>query len=229
EAWAAMLLRMYLRFCRRQELSTEIIDQHEGDGRGIKRASFAIAANDAYGLFKNEAGIHRLSRISPFDSCARRHTSFAAVAVIPDVAETSEFEVAEAEIRIDTFRAGGRGGQHMQKTDSAVRVKHLPTGITVVCRNERSQYQNKKFALRMLKGRLLQLKERETKNAIESAIGPKVAAGFGNEMLVRSYTLSPQRLIRDHRTGIKTARVEDVLDGDLGEILSGALRLIPKP
>jgi len=211
--WAQMLLRMYLRYCENAGFKTQIVDQQSGEEAGIKSATFTVQGESAYGLLSAEIGVHRLVRISPFDANHRRHTSFASVFVYPDIEEEIEIEVVDKDLRIDTFRAGGAGGQHVNKTDSAVRMTHLPTGIVVQCQNERSQHQNRAMAMKILKARLfereLELKQQE-KKALEDS---KKEIAWGSQ--IRSYVLHPYRMAKDHRTDLEMGDVMSVLDGNL--------------
>jgi peptide chain release factor 2 len=211
--WAEMLLRMYLRWAERQGFSTVVTDRLEGEGAGIKSVTFEINGRNAYGLLQSEIGVHRLVRISPFDANARRHTSFASVFVYPQVDDTVRIEIRPEDLRVDTFRASGRGGQHVNRTDSAVRIVHLPTGIVVQCQNERSQHKNRDMALKQLRARLYEAemaKRREEERKLEAA---KADINFGSQ--IRSYVLAPYRLIKDHRTKLGIGDVDRVLDGDL--------------
>ena len=208
--WANMLLRMYLRFCERQNFKVDIHDYQSGEEAGIKSVTLYVKKHNATGFLKTEAGIHRLVRISPFDSNKRRHTSFAAVSITTEVAD-EKIEIDESDLRIDTYRAGGAGGQHVNKTDSAVRITHLPTGIVVQCQNERSQLQNKQTALKMLKAKLIE-KQEEEKRAKEKAVEKKKIE-WGSQ--IRSYVLHPYKMVKDHRTNFESPQPDLVLDGDL--------------
>ncbi|HOK45967.1 MAG TPA: peptide chain release factor 2 [Bryobacteraceae bacterium] len=211
--WAEMLLRMYLRWAERMGFSTVVTDRQEGEGAGIKSVTFEVNGENAYGLLRSEVGVHRLVRISPFDSNARRHTSFASVFVYPQVDDEIKIEIRPEDIRVDTFRAGGRGGQHVNRTDSAVRIVHLPTNIVVQCQNERSQHKNREMAMRQLRARLYEF-ELEKKRAEERKVeASKADINFGSQ--IRSYVLAPYRLIKDHRTKLGVGDVDRVLDGDL--------------
>ncbi|MBI4404020.1 MAG: peptide chain release factor 2, partial [Deltaproteobacteria bacterium] len=215
--WAQMLLRMYLRYCENRNFRTQLVDTQSGEEAGIKSATFTIQGAHAYGLLKAEVGVHRLVRISPFDANHRRHTSFASVFVFPDIEEDIEIEVQEKDLRIDTFRAGGAGGQHVNKTDSAVRLTHFPTGIVVQCQNERSQHQNKALAMKILKARLYE-KELEKKAQERQALeDTKKEIAWGSQ--IRSYVLHPYRLIKDHRTNLEVGDVDSVLDGELQTLI----------
>jgi len=215
--WAEMLLRMYLRWAERAGFSTVVTDRMEGDGAGIKSVTFEINGRNAYGLLRSEVGVHRLVRISPFDANARRHTSFASVYVCPQVDDEIKIEIRPDDLRVDTFRAGGRGGQHVNRTDSAVRMVHLPTGIVVQCQNERSQHKNRDMALKQLRARLYEHemeKRREEDRKIEAS---KADINFGSQ--IRSYVLAPYRLVKDHRTKLGIGDVDRVLDGDLEPLM----------
>lgn len=217
--WAEMLLRMYLRWCERKGFRTEVVDILPGEEAGIKSVTFTVEGPYAYGYLKAEVGIHRLVRISPFDASKRRHTSFAAVFVYPEV-EDVEVEIKETDLRIDTFRASGAGGQHVNKTDSAVRITHIPTGIVVQCQNERSQHKNRAMAMKILKARLYELalkkREEEMKHLHE-----KKEIAWGSQ--IRSYILQPYRLVKDHRTGVEIGDVESVLDGGIDPFIEAFL------
>jgi peptide chain release factor 2 len=220
--WAEMLLRMYLRWAERQRYKTEILDQTEGEEAGLKSVTFGVTGRWAYGRLKSERGVHRLVRISPFDSQKRRHTSFALVEVMPEVPEDTEVEIRDDDLRIDTYRSSGAGGQHVNKTDSAVRITHLPTGIVVTCQNERSQIQNRERAMAMLRARLVERKMEEHEEALARLRGEHVEAGWGNQ--IRSYVLQPYTMVKDLRTGVETANPTAVLDGDIDAFIDGYLR-----
>ena len=215
--WCEMLLRMYLRWCARRGYKTEIIDQQPGDEAGVKSATFSAEGAYAYGYLRAEVGVHRLVRISPFDAAARRHTSFASVWVYPDIEETIKVEVQDDEIEIDYFRASGPGGQHVNKTESAVRIRHLPTGIVVQCQSERSQHKNKSQAMRVLRARIYEAKLREKEAELGEIRAQKRAIGFGSQ--IRSYVLAPYRIVNDHRTELKVGNVDKVLDGEIDEFI----------
>jgi peptide chain release factor 2 len=219
--WAEMLLRMYLRWTEKKGFVTKIIDSLPGDEAGIKSVSFTVEGEYAYGYAKAEIGIHRLVRISPFDAGARRHTSFASVFVYPEVDDEIKIEINEDDLRIDTFRAGGKGGQHVNKTDSAVRITHLPSGIVVQCQNERSQHQNKAMAMKFLKSRLYE-KELELKNEkINEENKLKKDISWGSQ--IRSYILHPYKMVKDHRTNLENNNANKVLDGDIDDFIQAYL------
>ncbi len=219
--WAEMLLRMYLRYGERNGYEVQILDYQPGDGAGIKSATFFLKGPYAYGYLKVESGVHRLVRISPFDANKRRHTSFASVFVSPEIDEDIQVEIDEKDLRVDTFRAGGKGGQHVNKTDSAVRITHLPTGTVVSCQNERSQHQNRAVAMKVLRARLYELEKEKQKEKLEELHATKKDIAWGSQ--IRSYVLHPYRMIKDHRTGYETGNVEPVLDGDLNEFIKSYL------
>jgi peptide chain release factor 2 len=211
--WAEMLMRMYLRWAERMEFGTVVTDRQEGEGAGIKSVTFEVNGENVYGLLQSEVGVHRLVRISPFDANARRHTSFASVFVYPQVDDEIKIEVRPEDLRVDTFRAGGKGGQHVNRTDSAVRMVHLATGIVVQCQNERSQHKNREMAMKQLRARLYE-HELEKKRVEERKVeASKSDINFGSQ--IRSYVLAPYRLIKDHRTKFGAGDVDRVLDGDL--------------
>jgi peptide chain release factor 2 len=220
--WAEMLMRMYTRWAERHGFKVEILDLLEGEEAGIKSAELQISGQYAYGLLKAEKGVHRLVRISPFDAQSRRHTSFASVFVYPVVEEDIEIEIRDEDLRVDTFRASGKGGQHVNKTSSAVRITHLPTGIVVSCQQERSQFKNKATALKMLKARLYEraVAEREAKKA--EVDKQKTDIAFGNQ--IRSYVFQPYTMVNDHRTGLKVSDVQKVMDGDLDAFIEAYLK-----
>jgi len=219
--WVQMLLRMYLRWAERKGFASSVVDSLPGEGAGFKNVTFTIDGPYAYGHLKGETGIHRLVRISPFDSNARRHTSFASLMVLPQVDEEIDIVVDETDLRIDTFRSSGAGGQHVNKTDSAVRLTHIPSGIVVTCQNERSQHKNKAQAMKILKARLYE-KEREEKEKERAKLeGEKKEIGFGSQ--IRSYVLQPYQLIKDHRTDFEMGNVQSVLDGEIDGFLRSYL------
>ena len=211
--WAELLLRMYLRWAADRGFETELIEASPGEEAGLKSATFIVEGENAYGILKAERGVHRLVRLSPFDQAHRRHTSFATVIVAPLLEDDAEIEIDESELRIDTYRASGAGGQHVNKTDSAVRITHLPTGIVVQCQNERSQASNKHTALKMLKSRLAELAEEEREAELARERGAAQDISFGSQ--IRSYVLHPYQLVKDHRTEYEAGNAQGVLDGDL--------------
>jgi peptide chain release factor 2 len=219
--WAEMLLRMYLRWAERRGFSTEIIDILTGEEAGIKNVTFQVNGEYAYGNLKAEAGIHRLVRISPFDAGKRRHTSFASVFVYPETPDDVVIDIDEADLRIDTFRSSGAGGQHVNKTDSAVRITHFPTGIVVQCQNERSQHKNRATAMKILKARLYDLEMQKRAQKMEEMHKGKKGIAWGNQ--IRSYVLHPYRLVKDHRIGMERGDAENVLDGDLDGFIEAYL------
>jgi peptide chain release factor 2 len=211
--WAEMLLRMYMKWSERRGFKRDVIDYQPGEEAGIKSATILLVGDYAYGLMSAEAGVHRLVRISPFDQAARRHTSFASVFVWPELPEDVDIEIDEKDLRIDTYRSSGAGGQHVNVTDSAVRITHLPTGIVVSCQNERSQHKNRAQAMKVLKARLFDLKQKEQQAKLEQLGGEKRDIAFGSQ--IRSYVLQPYQMIKDHRTKVEVGDVHRVLDGDL--------------
>jgi peptide chain release factor 2 len=215
--WAEMLLRMYLRWAERNQMSTSITDRLEGEGAGIKSATFEVNGANAFGLLQSEIGVHRLVRISPFDSAARRHTSFASVFVYPQIDDEIKIDVRLEDIRIDTFRAGGAGGQHVNMTDSAVRITHYPTGIVVQCQNERSQHKNRDTAMKQLKSRLYEFELEKKREETRKTEASKLEINFGSQ--IRSYVLAPYRMIKDHRTKLAIGDVDKVLEGELADLM----------
>jgi peptide chain release factor 2 len=220
--WAEMLMRMYLRWAEASDYKTGMVDQTEGEEAGIKSVTLLIEGEYAYGYLKAERGVHRLVRISPFDASSRRHTSFALIEVVPDIATDIDIEINPDEIEIDVYKSGGAGGQHVQKNSTAIRIRHLPTGMVVTCQNERSQLQNKETAMRILRGRLydLELKKQEEEQA--RLKGQHVEAGWGNQ--IRSYVLHPYKMVKDHRTNYEVGNAEAVLDGRLDDFMEAYLR-----
>jgi len=220
--WAAMLQRMYFRWAERHGFKIDIIDILPGEEAGIKSITFTVKGRYAYGYLKGEAGVHRLVRISPFDANKRRHTSFAAVLVYPEIEEDIEVDIKDEDLRIDTFRASGAGGQHVNKVSSAVRITHIPTGIVISCQSERSQHRNKEMALKILRARLYDLQLKEQERRLEGIVGDKKEISWGNQ--IRSYVLQPYRLVKDNRTGIEVGNVDSVLDGDIDIFIDSYLR-----
>ncbi len=219
--WAQMLLKMYSKWAERRGFGREVIDFQPGEEAGIKSVTLTLAGDYAYGLMAAEAGVHRLVRISPFDQAARRHTSFASVFVWPELPEDVDVEVDEKDLRIDTYRSSGAGGQHVNVTDSAVRITHIPTGIVVSCQNERSQHKNRAQAMKVLKARLFDRKSKEQQAKLEQLGGEKRDIAFGNQ--IRSYVLQPYQMIKDHRTKVEIGDVSRVLDGDLDGFIKAYL------
>ena len=220
--WAAMLLRLYTRWAERSGYRVEVLDYLAGDEAGLKSVSVLISGALAYGYLQAEKGVHRLVRISPYDSSGRRHTSFASVTVVPEITEDSAVEIDAADLRIDTFRASGAGGQNVNKVDSAVRITHLPSGIVVQCQNERSQLSNKNTAMRMLRSKLVELRLEEQKKAMEEIRGEVGDNAWGNQ--IRSYVIHPYSMVKDHRTQVETGNVQAVLDGDIDRFIEALLR-----
>jgi peptide chain release factor 2 len=219
--WASMLLRMYTRWAERKGYRIEYIEESEGEEAGIKSATILVKGHNAYGWLKTETGVHRLVRISPFDSNARRHTSFASVGVFPVIDEKIEIDVPEKDVRIDVYRASGAGGQHVNKTESAVRITHLPTGIVVQCQNQRSQHQNKAKAWDMLRARLYEAELQKREEAAQALEDAKTDIGWGHQ--IRSYVLQPYQLVKDLRTGLENRQPQAVLDGDLDAFMAASL------
>jgi peptide chain release factor 2 len=219
--WAGMLQRMYTRWAERHRMKVELVDFHAGEQAGIKSATLLIKGENAYGNLKVEGGVHRLVRISPYDSSARRHTSFASVWVYPEVDDDIDVEINEADLRIDTYRASGAGGQHVNTTDSAVRITHVPTGIVVACQNERSQHKNRAQAYKQLKARLYEAELQKREAEANAANAAKTDIGWGHQ--IRSYVLQPYQLVKDLRTGVTSTSPSDVLDGDLDRFMASAL------
>ena len=219
--WAEMLLRMYLRWAERRGYEAEVVDLLPGEEAGVKNATFTVAGPYAYGYLKAEAGVHRLVRISPYDSQARRHTSFASVGVYPEVEDESEVEIDEKDLRVDVFRASGAGGQHVNRTESAVRITHLPSGIVVACQSERSQHKNRANAMRVLRAKLVDLQRQEREREREALEADKKEIAWGSQ--IRSYVLQPYQKVKDHRTEREEGNVQGVLDGDLDEFIEAYL------
>ncbi|MGB3364529.1 MAG: peptide chain release factor 2 [Thermodesulfobacteriota bacterium] len=219
--WADMLLRMYLRYAERSGFKTEIVEYQEGDEAGLKSATFLVNGDYAFGYLKGESGVHRLVRISPFDSNKRRHTSFASVFISPEIDDSIEVDIDDKDLRVDTYRASGAGGQHVNKTDSAIRITHAPSGIVVSCQNERSQRQNRETAMKILRARLYELEREKQREKMDELNSTKKEIGWGSQ--IRSYVLHPYRMIKDHRTDFETGNVDPVLDGDLSEFIKNYL------
>ena len=220
--WAQMLYRMYTRWSERHGFKYKILDYLDGDEAGIKSASILIEGENAYGFLKSEAGVHRLVRVSPFDASGRRQTSFASLEVMPELSDATDIEINESDLKVDTYRAGGAGGQHVNKTESAVRITHLPTGVVVACQNERSQFQNREVAMKMLKAKLAEIKEREHLEKIEDIKGVQKEIGWGNQ--IRSYVFMPYTLVKDHRTNFEIGNVASVMDGDIDGFINAYLK-----
>ncbi|MDH3628686.1 MAG: peptide chain release factor 2 [Acidobacteriota bacterium] len=221
--WAAMLFRMYRRWADRRGFKLEVLDHQPGEEAGIKSVTMSVSGANAYGYLRVERGVHRLVRISPFDAQARRHTSFASLDVLPEIEEAGEVEIDDKDLRVDTFRASGAGGQHVNKTDSAVRMTHLPTNVVVTCQNERSQHRNKEVAMQVLRSKLFDLQQREADAKMAKEVGEKKEIAFGNQ--IRSYVLAPYRMVKDHRTQFEVGDADRVLDGDLDGFIRSALSL----
>ncbi len=219
--WASMLLRMYMRWGERAQMKVEVLEQNSGEEAGIKSATILLKGHNAYGRLKVESGVHRLVRISPYDSAARRHTSFASVWVYPVVDDSIQIDVSEGDVRIDTYRASGAGGQHVNTTDSAVRITHLATGIVVQCQSERSQHKNRATAWNMLRARLYEEELKKREEVANATAASKTEIGWGHQ--IRSYVLQPYQLVKDLRTGVEHTTPQDVLDGDLDEFIEAAL------
>jgi peptide chain release factor 2 len=219
--WAEMLFRMYTRWAERHGYKLQLVEESEGEGAGLKSATVLVKGKNAYGWLKSEAGVHRLVRISPFDSNARRHTSFSSVTVYPVIDQSIEIDVPEKDVRIDVYRASGAGGQHVNKTESAVRITHLPTGIAVSCQTQRSQHQNRAVCWDMLRSRLYEIELEKKKAETGAFIGEKTDIGWGHQ--IRSYVLQPYQLVKDLRTGVESRTPQDVLDGDLDPFMAAAL------
>lgn len=219
--WAEMLLRMYTRYAERQGYKVKMLEYSDGEEAGIKSATIQISGDNAYGWLKTESGVHRLVRISPYDSNARRHTSFSSVSVTPVIDDSIEIEILDKDLRVDTFRASGAGGQHINKTDSAVRFTHLPTGIVVACQEERSQHKNRAKAMEMLRGKLYELELKKREDAASALEDTKSDIGWGHQ--IRSYVLQPYQMVKDTRTGVETSATQAVLDGEIEKFLQASL------
>ncbi len=221
--WADMLLRMYLRWAERQGFQTVLNDYQPGEEAGLKSATFTVTGEYAYGLLTSEIGVHRLVRISPFDQAKRRHTSFASVYVSPEIDESIEVEIKAEDLRVDTYRSSGKGGQHVNTTDSAVRITHMPSGIVVSCQNERSQHKNRERAMSMLRSKLYELEMEKKREASKKVEDSKLDIDFGSQ--IRSYVLQPYRMVKDHRTKVEVGDVDRILDGDLQPFITAYLRM----
>ena len=224
--WVSMLVRMYTRWTERHGFKTQMLDFLDGDEAGLKSATISIEGENAYGYLKSESGVHRLVRVSPFDASGRRHTSFASLEVMPEIADDNDIEIKEDDIKMDVFRSSGAGGQHINKTSSAVRLTHIPTGIVVACQNERSQFQNKDKCMKMLKSKLLEIKEREHLEKIEDIKGVQKDIAWGSQ--IRSYVFMPYTLAKDHRTGFESGNINGVMDGDLDGFINAYLKAASK-
>jgi peptide chain release factor 2 len=233
--WVEMLLRMYLRWAERHDFETAILDSLPGEEAGLKSVTVAIKGDNAYGFLRGEQGVHRLVRISPFDASGRRHTSFASVEVLPDLGDSADIEIRPEDLKIETYRASGAGGQHVNKTESAVRITHLPTGIVVACQNERSQHANRETAMRLLRGKLAERQEQERLKHLAELRGVQMDIGWGSQ--IRSYVFQPYTVVRDHRTRVEVGNVQAVMDGDIDPFIQGylqaeargALNRLPEP
>ena len=221
--WNEMLVRMYTHWGERHGFSVKMVDFLDGEEAGLKSAVLVIEGLNAYGYLKSENGVHRLVRISPFDSSGRRHTSFASIEVMPEIDDDANIEIREEDLKVDTYRSGGAGGQHVNKTESAIRITHIPTGIVVACQNERSQHQNKEVALKMLKSKLIEIKEREHLEKIEDIKGVQKEIAWGSQ--IRSYVFMPYTLAKDHRTGFESGNINAVMDGDLDGFINAYLKM----
>lgn len=224
--WVAMLFRMYLRWAERRGFKTEVLDMLAGEEAGIKSATVSISGENVYGYTKAEKGVHRLVRISPFDASGRRHTSFASVDVIPEVSEDTEVNIDPEDLKVDTYRSGGAGGQHVNKTDSAVRITHIPTGVVVQCQNERSQIQNRAAAMRILQAKLLELKRSQQEEELSEIRGEQQDIAWGSQ--IRSYVFHPYSMVKDHRTNCETGNISAVMDGEIDEFIAAYLQLYKK-
>ncbi len=224
--WCEMLYRMYTRWAERRGFKTETLDYLDGEEAGIKSVTFQIEGLNAYGYAKCEKGVHRLVRISPFDSSGRRHTSFASLEVMPEIADDVEVNIKPEDLKVDTYRASGAGGQHINKTESAIRITHLPTGLVVTCQNERSQHKNREIAMKMLKSKLVEIAEREQKEKIEDLKGVQMDIGWGSQ--IRSYVFHPYSMVKDHRTGYETGNTGAVMDGDIDEFINAYLTALSR-
>ncbi len=219
--WCEMLFRMYTHWAERRGYQTQTLDYLAGEEAGIKSVTFSVEGMNAYGYAKSEKGVHRLVRISPFDSAARRHTSFASVEVMPEIDESVHVEISPEDLRVDTYRSSGAGGQHINKTESAIRITHIPTGVVVTCQNERSQHKNRETAMKMLTAKLIEIAEREQKEKIEDLKGVQMEIGWGSQ--IRSYVFHPYSMAKDHRTGYEVGNIGAVMDGDLDGFINAYL------
>ena len=224
--WVSMLVRMYTRWTERHGFKVNMLDFLDGDEAGLKSAVLSIEGDNAYGYLKGESGVHRLVRVSPFDASGRRHTSFASLEVMPEITDDTDIEIREEDIKMDVFRSSGAGGQHINKTSSAVRLTHIPTGIVVACQNERSQFQNREKAMKMLKSKLLEIKEREHLEKIDDIKGVQKEIAWGSQ--IRSYVFMPYTLAKDHRTGFESGNINSVMDGDLDGFINAYLKAASK-
>lgn len=222
--WNEMLVRMYTHWAERHNFKVKMLDFLDGEEAGLKSAVLLIEGINAYGYLKSESGVHRLVRISPFDSSGRRHTSFASIEVMPEISEDTQVEIRDEDLKVDTYRSGGAGGQHVNKTESAIRITHIPTGIVVACQNERSQHQNREVAMKMLKSKLIEIKEREHLDKIEDIKGVQKEIAWGSQ--IRSYVFMPYTLVKDHRTGFESGNVSAVMDGDLDGFINAYLKSV---
>ncbi len=219
--WVEMLYRMYTRFAPTHNFKVKVLDYLDGDEAGIKSASILVEGHNAYGYLKSENGVHRLVRVSPFDSSGRRHTSFASLEVMPEISDDIMIDIRDEDLKVDTYRSGGAGGQHVNKTESAIRITHIPTGIVVACQNERSQHQNREVAMKMLKSKLIRIKEQEHLDRIEDIKGNQMEIAWGSQ--IRSYVFMPYTLVKDHRTNFEQGNVNAVMDGDLDGFINAYL------
>jgi peptide chain release factor 2 len=220
--WAEMLYRMYNHWAERHHFKVRLLDYLDGDEAGLKSASMLIEGENAYGFLKSEIGVHRLVRISPFDASGRRHTSFAAVEVMPEIDDTIEVDIRPEDLKVDTYRSSGAGGQHINKTESAIRITHIPTGVVVSCQTQRSQFQNRDYAMKMLRSKLIEIKEREHLDKIEDIKGVQKEIAWGAQ--IRSYVFMPYTLVKDHRTGFENGNIQSVMDGDLDGFINAYLK-----
>ncbi len=220
--WNEMLVRMYMRWAERHNFKVKMLDFLDGEEAGLKSATLLVEGLNAYGYLKSESGVHRLVRVSPFDASGRRHTSFASLEVMPEISDDIEIEIRDEDLKVDTYRSGGAGGQHVNKTESAIRITHIPTGIVVACQNERSQHQNREVAMKMLKSKLVEIKEREHLDKIEDIKGVQKEIAWGSQ--IRSYVFMPYTLAKDHRTGYESGNITAVMDGDLDGFINAYLK-----